>query len=223
MTNPLISIIMPIKNGSNYMREALNAIKAQNVDMEIIVIDDGSIDETAKIAESFGCVVLKHEICKGLVFSKNTGLKVAKGKYVMFHDHDEIMNENALLQMLQEIEQDEKIFAVMAQLKDFFSPELPMEDAKKVVIRSEPYFGLFSGAILMKREVFDIIGLFDESLKAGDIIEWTGKMDKHNLQIKRLNFVSVNRRIHNSNFGRTNKDKEYKDYASILRAKIKRN
>lgn len=214
---------MPIKNGSNYMKEALKAIKAQNVDMEIIVIDDGSTDETSEIAKSFGCIVVKHEICKGLVISKNTGLKHAKGQYIMFHDHDEIMNENALPQMLQEIKQDDKTFAVMAKLKDFFSPELPPEDTKKVLIKSEPYCGLFSGAILMKKEVFNIVGFFDENLKAGDIIEWSGKMAKHNLQIKRLDLISVNRRIHNSNFGRTNKAKEYQDYASILRSKIKEN
>ena len=51
---------MPIKNGANYMKEALSAIKAQNVAAEIIVVDDGSTDDTAQIAESFGCHLLTH-------------------------------------------------------------------------------------------------------------------------------------------------------------------
>lgn len=219
--SPLISIIVPVKNGSNYLAEALSAIRSQNVNMEIIVIDDDSNDNSAQIAESFGCVISKHSTSKGPTIAKNTALKIANGKYVMFHDHDDVMNQNALATMLEEIEKNKEVFAVMAQLKDFYSPELLTEKMQQVTIRSEPYSGLFSGAILIKKEVFDVVGLFDENIKAGEILEWTNKMNVSGLQIKRLNFVSVNRRIHNSNFGRTNKEKEYKDYAAILRAKIK--
>lgn len=216
-----ISIIMPVKNGSNYLAQALTAIKAQNVKMEIILVNDGSSDNTVQIAQDFGCIVLHHEESKGLVASKNTALKVARGKYIMFHDHDDLLNQNALAKMLKEFEENPEISAVMAQLQDFFSPELSEKEKARVLLRAEAYCGLFSGAILMKKQVFEVIGLFDENLQAGDAIEWKNKMDKNNLPIKRLNFVSVNRRIHNSNYGRVNKGREYKDYASILRAKIR--
>jgi glycosyltransferase involved in cell wall biosynthesis len=214
---------MPVKNGANYLQEALDGIKLQNVAVEIIVVDDASDDNTAQIAESFGCVVLSHKINKGLVASKNTALKVAKGKYIMFHDHDDVMNRNALSQMLKELEENSEISAVMANLQDFFSPELSKENRAKIIIREQPYSHLFSGAILIRREVFDKIGFFDESLRAGDVICWKNKMDESGLEIKKLDFVSVNRRIHNCNFGVTNKGQGYQDYASILRAKIKRN
>lgn len=220
--NPLVSVIMPVKNGENYLSEALSAIKAQNVNMEIIVVNDASTDNSKKIAESFGCVILQHETCKGLVTSKNTALKIAKGKYVIFHDHDDLIRENSLTKMLQEFAQDDKIFAVMAKVQDFFCETLPETERKKIALRTDAYFGLFSGAILMKRELFEVIGLFDENLQAGDIIEWKAKVDKHNLPIKKLDFISCNRRIHNCNYGRINKDREFKDYATILRAKLKK-
>lgn len=218
---PTVSIIMPVKNGANYLAEALTAIKAQNVDMEIIVVDDASNDNSALIAESFGCVVLKHDVCKGAVSSKNTALKVARGKYVMFHDHDDVMNENVLATMLEQLESNEEIFAVMAKLQDFFCSELPEEEKRKIGLRLESYFGVFSAAILMRRKVFDIIGLFDESLRAGDIIAWSAKVNQHKLPTKKLDLVSANRRIHRSNFGRTQKATEYKDYATILRSNLK--
>lgn len=219
---PLISIIIPVKNGANYLAEALSAIQSQNVNMEIIIVDDASSDNTAQLAKNFGCVLLQHPISKGSTIAKNTALKIARGKYIMFHDHDDVMKQNVLVTMLKELEDNAEIFAVMAQLEDFFSPELAEEERKKIVIKSAPYFGLFSGAILMKKEIFERIGLFNENIQAGEILDWTSKMNAAGLYIKKLNFTAANRRIHNSNFGRTNKEKEYKDYAAILRSKIKR-
>ena len=220
MNNHLVSIIMPVRNGSNYIEEALSAIKSQDIDMEIIAVDDGSNDDTAQIAESFGCIVVKHPTSKGPVIAKNTALKIARGRYVMFHDHDDVMTFNALPQMLKELQENEGIFAVMAQMQDFFSPELSEDERKKIALRTESYSGLLSGAILMKKEVFDKIGLFDETLKAGDAMYWNSKMKANNLGIKKLNFIAANRRIHNASFGRTNKKTEFKDYAAILRSKI---
>lgn len=69
------------------------------------------------------------------------------------------------------------------------------------------------------KEALEEIKLQDVNI---DIIDWCAKMKENNLEIKKLDFVSVNRRIHNTNFGRTHKEKEYQDYASILRAKLKR-
>ncbi len=219
--NSLISIIIPVRNGSNYISEALKNIKSQNANIEIIVVDDASNDDTSKIAEKFGCVILKHTICKGPTAAKNTALKVAKGNFIMFHDHDDVMNSGALLKMSEALQEDQKAFAVMAQMKDFFSPELSEAEKKKITIRADSYYGLFSGSVLIRREVFDIIGLFNESLKAGDNIDWNSRMSQNNLMIKRLNFISANRRIHNSNFGLSNKETEFKDYASILRSKLR--
>lgn len=213
---------MPVKNGLNYFTEALEGIKLQDVTLEIIMIDDGSTDNSVQIAQDYGCEIVTHKVSRGLVASKNSGLKVARGKYIMFHDHDDVMNHNVLPVMIDELEKKPQTYAVMAKIEDFFSPELNEEERKKVELRKESYFGLFTGAILIKKEAFDIVGLFDESLKAGDIIDWSTKMKENNLEIKKIDLVSVNRRIHNTNFGRTNKEKEYQDYASILRAKLKR-
>ena len=221
MNNHLVSIIMPVRNGSNYIEEALSAIKSQDIDMEIIAVDDGSNDDTAQIAESFGCIVVKHPTSKGPVIAKNTALKIARGRYVMFHDHDDLLTFNALPQMLKELQENEGIFAVMAQMQDFFSPELSEDERKKIALRTESYSGLLSGAILMKKEVFDKIGLFDAAIKTGEIIQWQDQMNKNNLAIKKLNFVATNKRVHSTNLGRIDKESKSKDYAALLRAKIK--
>lgn len=219
MENDLISVIIPVKNGAKYIRQAIEGILVQKMNTEIIVVDDCSEDNTVEIAKKYGCKVVKHEIQKGPVVAKNSGLKLANGKYIMFHDHDDIMLNGALKILYEEFSSDD-VYAVEAKIQDFYSPDLSEKEKSTIQIKSEPYWGLFSGAILMRVEVFDKIGLFNENICAGEIIEWQSKMKLNNLKIKKLDFVSVKRRIHSNNFGRTNRSTEFKNYASILRAKL---
>jgi glycosyltransferase involved in cell wall biosynthesis len=217
--NNLISIIMPVKNGVNYIQEAIEGIKKQNMNMEIIVIDDGSTDNTAEIAKELGCVVIKNPKNLGQDTSKNIGLKCARGDYILFHDHDDVMRDNALVKMCKEFEQNKELQVVIAKLKDFVSPELKN---KNVPIREEAYHGLLTGAVLFKREVFDTIGYFDEKITTGGV-DILLRLKEHNIKTKKINIISTNRRIHDNNYGRTNKQKEHEDYAALLRGKLLKN
>ena len=217
----LISVIIPVKNGSNYIKEAISAIKKQNMNVEIIVVDDASDDNTVEIAKELGCRVVKHETSKGQVAGKNSGLKDAKGKYILFHDHDDIMQDGALKKLYDEITSDSSISAVEAKVQDWYSPDLSEEEKKQTPIKEDAYWGLFTGAILIKKDVFDKIGYFNENVHTGEIIEWQSKMDLNGFTVKKIDFISTKRRVHSTNFGKTNKLTEFKNYAAILRAKIK--
>lgn len=217
----LISVIIPVRNGSNYLAEALAGIRKQNMPVEIIVADDCSSDNTAALAKQAGCTVLSHEIQKGQIAGKNTGIQAARGEYILFHDHDDIMLDGALQKMYQEFEADPSLSAVEAKVQDWYSPDLSPQEKEKTRIKPEPYWGLFTGAILMKKAVFDTIGLFSENAHSGEIIEWQGKMDAAKLKIKKVDFVSTLRRLHTTNFGKTAQKTEYQNYAAFLRAKLK--
>ena len=219
--NDLISVIIPVKNGSNYLEEAISAIKSQNMNIEIIVVDDCSTDNTSDISKKLGCEVIKHDKSRGQVAGKNTGIKAVNGKYILFHDHDDIMKEGALKRLYDEMTDD--VYAVEAKVQDWYSPDLSKEEIAKTPIKTKPYWGLFTGAILIKKKAFDTIGLFSEDIHSGEIIEWQSKMETNNFQIKKIDFVSTLRRIHSNNFGKTNKTTEFKNYAAVLRAKLKNN
>lgn len=212
---------MPVKDGEKYLKEALQGIQKQNMDTEIILVNDGSSDNTEQIAKDFGCIVIHKEKSEGPVKAKNDALKIAKGEYIMFHDSDDIMNDGALFLLYNEISENYGIYAVEAKIKDFISPDMPENEKQKTKVKPEPYYGLFTGAILIRKSAFDKIGLFNESVKAGEIIDWQHRMDKHGLKIKKLDIISTNRRLHSNNFGKTSQKTEFKDYAALLRAKLK--
>ena len=216
----MVSIIIPCRNGSAYLAEAIAGIQAQNVPVEIVLVDDGSTDDSGRIAAELGCRVIRKEKSEGQVKAKNDALKVITGEYVMFHDCDDVMQLGALARLVAALEEDASIMAVEAKVEDFVSPELPPETGRRIKGKDAPYWGLFTGAVLMRTAIWKIIGEFNPALHTGEIIEWQGKMDAHALAIRKLDFVACRRRIHQSNFGRTSQKTEYGDYASVLRAKL---
>jgi glycosyltransferase involved in cell wall biosynthesis len=222
MCKPLISVIIPCYNGANYLPEAIGGIKKQNMNIEIIVVDDCSMDNSGEIAERLGCLVIRHKKNLGQMAGKNTGLKTACGGFILFHDQDDVMNPNCLGLMYNEMEADCFLQVVMAKVKDFFSPDMPDRERQKIKIKPEAYYGLFTGAVLLRKNIFNIIGLFDENLYSGETIFLQSKLNEYNLKHKKIDIISTNRRIHHNNFGRTYQDRQYVGYAVSLRTKLMR-
>lgn len=99
------SIVMPVYNGSNYIRRSLESVFDQNSrGLEIIVVDDGSTDETASIVRSLFQEKKSQEIRCRLVYQKNQGVSVARnvglknasGDYVFFLDADDLINPDCI-------------------------------------------------------------------------------------------------------------------------------
>lgn len=64
--------------------------------------------------------------------------------------------------------------------------------------------------------------IFREDIITGDVIDLTNRLNKAGIEIKKIDFISCARRIHSANYGRTNQKDEYKDYAKILRERLRK-
>ncbi|UNY97885.1 glycosyltransferase [Zhouia spongiae] len=98
-----LSVVMPVYNGSEYLKEAMDSILNQSFsDFEFIIINDGSTDNTLQIIESYNddrIFVIDQEN-KGLAVSLNIGLQYAKGKYIARMDADDIAHPDRFKQQL---------------------------------------------------------------------------------------------------------------------------
>ena len=103
--NPLVSIIIPVYNVAPYLEEALDSVVNQTyTNLEIIIIDDGSTDDSYKKCEKYAAkdtrIRLIHQENKGLSTARNVGLNVMKGDIVAFLDPDDIMHRSLIEIML---------------------------------------------------------------------------------------------------------------------------
>lgn len=97
-----LSIIIPVYNVEKYIRRCVQSVLKQNYhNYEIILVDDGSTDESGKICDTFqikypSTVHVTHKKNGGLSSARNAGLKVASGKYIMFLDSDDWIEDGCL-------------------------------------------------------------------------------------------------------------------------------
>lgn len=116
---PIISVILPAYNASKTISEAIDSILSQSFkDWEMLVINDGSIDNTKDIIQSYTDSRIKYienEGNKGLVYSLNRGISLSQGVYIARMDADDISLPTRLEEQLKYL-QDKDIFADVLRL-----------------------------------------------------------------------------------------------------------
>lgn len=106
MNNCMVSVIIPAYNQEKYIGECLKSLTEQKYDnIEIIIINDGSVDGTQDIVDKWASVdnriITKRIENSGVSIARNTGIDIANGKYIMFVDSDDIIHEDLILSLVK--------------------------------------------------------------------------------------------------------------------------
>ncbi len=137
----MISVIMPVYNGENYLREAIDSILNQTyTDFEFIIINDCSTDSTEEIIKSYSderIVYIKNVINMGVANTLNRGLDIAKGKYIARMDADDISLPKRLEKQYLYMEKHRDIDVLATQVltfgaREYHSPTSVYHEALKV-------------------------------------------------------------------------------------------
>jgi len=222
----MISVIIPAFNNAPYILESIASVRRQiqgNDDIEILVIDDGSSDNTREIVlnlqENDPVVKYFHQDHLFAAAARNRGLSESRGEWIYMLDADDISTGDGLETLLEATDRGD-VNAVFALAQDFISPELSESQKAALCPRTEPYPGVLTGASLIRKSVFNKIGQFDSSLSSGETIEWLLRFRKEGFRTENLSFVALHRRLHLSNTGRLRKADEAANYARIIRKRM---
>ena len=178
------SVIIPNLNGAGWLRDSIESVWAQTEqDFELIVIDNGSTDESLDIARSYrgrpGYTLIENDRNTGFSHAVNQGIAMAKGEYVALFNNDAFAEPDWLAELLKAAEADPKIFAVSSLMLRYYEPELADDAGDYVTIlgfackrgdglKASRYtkpcriFSACGGAALYRKSILDKIGVFDE-------------------------------------------------------------
>jgi len=186
LERPIVSVIIPTYNRAHLVGRAIRSVLNQTYqDFEIIVVDDGSTDNTEEVVKSFNdprIRYIRHEKNRGGSAARNTGIRAARGEYIAFLDSDDEWLPKKLEKQLQKFSQVGKQVAAI-----YVATEWRESQGEKTVRVFVPRFRGFRGRIfeylLMKNVVgscthvmvrkacLEEVGLFDERLPARQDID----------------------------------------------------
>lgn len=176
----ILSIIIPTYNEEEYLPVLLESIKQQDFsDYEIIVADADSKDNTVKIAEEYGCIVVEGGMP---AVGRNNGAKVAKGDYLLFLDSDLKLTEDYLAKVIYEFKMERLGIAItqMKPLSKKTEDKLLHDLANLFMISVEKIkpHGAGCYGIIAKRELHERCGGFNEELTFGEDTEYIERLAK---------------------------------------------
>lgn len=217
-----LSVIISNYNYGRYIQEAIESILSQDCkNLEIIVVNDGSTDNSHEILKSYGSKI-KYINQKNLGQPKslNKGLDIASGKYIGFCDADDKWLSNKFSVMQHYLERDSTLDLAMGYVKEYYSDELNENQKIKFKLKPNKILGNSRLGILYRRTCFEKFGYFDTHRPFTEHIAWYNNALKNGLKYIVIDDLIAMRRVHGKNLTYYRKKEYSKDMLGFLRSKI---
>lgn len=201
---PLVSACCITYNHEKYVKEAVESIFRQNyTNIEIIIVNDGSTDNTRSILDDlkskspFPIEVIHQENSGKIGHNLNISLSKAAGEYVIFCSLDDLLQENAVYNLVNEIKKDpalqlvitkkhitinnqSAVTSTMNYTKDLFNVDISEKDPAEILSLEKLGISFWLQAAIFRKTVIDAVGGFDEDMTGDDIV----------LRVKVLKYIS---------------------------------
>ncbi len=206
---PLVSVIIPMRNGTAFLPQALASIEAQKYpSLDIILVDDGSDEDIqAALRRLPGPIRYVRQAPSGPAAARNRGIREARGELIAFLDVDDLWPPDNLNIMVDAISGPGKpdvvqgypqIMRWMPDSGDYEFIGCPLE-----------VFLDYLGGALYRRSAFDRVGMLDESLAYCEDVDWFYRARDGGLAVQRLDQISLFVRRHQQNMTRDGRQRKF--------------
>jgi glycosyltransferase involved in cell wall biosynthesis len=217
-----VSVVVPVRDGERYLREALESALGQTRPPDqVVVVDDGSSDGSAAIAEALPGVELLRRPAAGPSAARNAGLRAATGELVAFLDADDVADPRRLERQVAVLDGAPQAVGVFGRVVHFLSPDCA-QLAGRVRVPAGEQPGWLVGALLARRAAIDAAGPFDETMMGGETVEWLDRLRRGPGTLEMLDHVVLRRRVHDANETQRERAVAHAGYLSVARAAIAR-
>lgn len=205
--DPLISVIVVTYNRAHYLKDALDSIQRQSFkDYEVILVDDGSTDNTKEIVEQYKGVRYIYQDHGGISKARNTAIRVAKGKWIATLDSDDLWKKEKLQKQVDYLEAHSDCRIVYTAFQNFTDISEEKLNERQINLLQTADKCYLPSALIDAR-LFDEVGLYDETKEWGEDIEWIFRSRFFKIDMgHRIDEVLYLRRVHGSNISITTKE-----------------
>lgn len=201
--NPLVSVMIGAYNAAPYLGEAIESALSQDYEpIELIVVDDGSTDETADVARSFAQAKVIQQENGGNGAARNLAVENASGELYAFLDADDRFTPGKLSRQKAALDADPDLDMVFGHVHEFFSPELDEETRASLRPPAPgPMPWTAPNLMLIRRGSFERVGPFSTAVRVGVTVDWFARAQEAGLRHTILPEVVLERRLHTQNNG----------------------
>lgn len=205
--SPIVTVLMPVYNGERYLREAVESILSQRYkDLEFIIIDDGSEDQSAEIIKSYNdphILFFQNGKNLGLVATLNKGIELAKGRYIARMDCDDISLPERLEKQVSFMDKNPEIAVCGTWIKIIGKEEIWRYPTESKEIKCKLLFesAIAHPSVMIRTNVFlsDNIRYNINFEHAEDYGLWVNLSNKHHLA--NVDEVLLRYRLHDKKIG----------------------
>jgi glycosyltransferase involved in cell wall biosynthesis len=171
----LVTVVIPCYNGAYYLAEAIRSGLTQtHPSVEVLVIDDGSTDESPEIAQGYPVRYIRQEN-RGLSGARNTGIAHSRGRYLVFLDADDRLLPDAIASGLRALNEHPECVIAVAGHAFISAGGMRLRTAGKEHAGRSPYEALLRSnfiemisSVIFRRSIFEEVGQFNPALRAAE-------------------------------------------------------
>jgi len=220
MASSGISVIIPTFNGERFIAETLRSVLAQSLSPdEVIVVDDGSTDGTARLVAGLRLPVrlVGNSRC-GPAGARNRGIEEALGEFIAFVDHDDLWHEDKLALQMDAFRENPRLDVCVTHIQRFRQDS----PAEQIEFLERPVPGYLTVTMLARRDRFREVGPLNTSLNYSDSAEWFLRARNHDLRVRLLPDVLTYHRSHGENLSERSADRAQSEFLRLARLQMKR-
>jgi len=200
MNAPLASVVMIVRNGELFFRQAIESVLAQDYPAyEILVVDGQSTDGTADIARAYPQIRYVVQTDSGTANAYNLGIAKAHGEFIAFLSYDDLWTPNKLSAQIGYLLEHPEIQYVVAHCKFFLEPEYPFPLTLRPMILERALPLRIMETLLARKQVFAQVGLLDPQLSPADDVDWFMRAHDLGVPMAVLEQTLLYKRLHDMN------------------------
>ena len=200
MNGPNVAVVMAIKNAERYLRQALDSVSEQTFkDFEIVVVDGGSTDAGREIASSYERVTCIDQQGTGFADAWNSGILASRAPFITFLDSDDIWLPQKLSSQLCYFDRHPTSQYVIGRVQFFVDPDQSIPAGFKPELLEGSHIAYMPGTSMIRREVFEKFGTFQDRWKIASDIEWFVRLRQSPIQSGVVDEVVLRKRVHATN------------------------